>query len=74
MEKTYKIPEGSEEKVDEMVAVAVERFLRDQMKETPVEEKQDYQEAVNSFRIENNMNPKYTIVKIEPILDDTKNL
>ena len=65
--RTYKIPEGSESKVDEMVAVAVERFLREQLKETPVEEKVEYQTAVDSFRKDNLMKTKY---EVKPIKDE----
>jgi len=60
-EITFKIPTGSEEKVKEMVSVAVERFLREQMKEVPVEEKPEYQEAVDSFRKENEMETKFAV-------------
>ena len=63
-EITFKIPVGSEEKVREMVAVAVERFLREQMKETPVEEKPEYKEAVDSFRLDNSMEAKFTKAEV----------
>lgn len=68
IEKTYKIPDGSEEKVDAMVAVAVERFLREQMKETPVDEKPEYKQAVDSFRADNDMELKFEVKEeVKPI-------
>ncbi len=63
-EITFKIPVGSEEKVKEMVAVAVERFLRTQMQETPVEEKPEYKEAVDSFRLDNKMEAKFAVAEV----------
>jgi hypothetical protein len=74
MEKTYKIPEGSESIVDNMVAVGVERFLAQQMKEVPVQEKPEYQTAVDSFRTDNKMELRFTKVEevlVEEKLDDT---
>ena len=62
-EITFKIPVGSEEKVREMVAVAVERFLREQMAETPVEEKPEYKTAVDTFRADNKMELKFAKVE-----------
>ena len=69
MIKEYKIPEGSEAIVDKMVAVGVERFLAQQMKETPVEEKPEYQKAVDTFRVDNGMEAKFTKVEEKPIED-----
>ena len=62
-EITFKIPEGSEEKVKEMVQVAVERFLKAQMAETPVEEKPEYKTAVDTFRADNKMELKFAKVE-----------
>ena len=70
IEKTYKIPEGSESKVNEMVAVAVERFLREQYKETPVEEKPEYRTAVDTFRKDNLMETKFEVKPVEEIIDE----
>jgi|LakMenEpi03Aug12_release.lakeMendotaPanAssembly.Ray.scaffolds.fasta_scaffold249824_5 hypothetical protein len=69
MEKTYKIPEGSEESVDNMVSVAVERFLAQQLKETPVQEKPEYKDAVDTFREDNGMDKKFENKPIEEVKD-----
>jgi hypothetical protein len=67
IEKTYKIPEGSEAIVDNMVQIGVERFLKIQLSQPPVEEKVEYQQAVDSFRTENAMELKYSKVEVKPI-------
>jgi hypothetical protein len=63
--KEYKIPEGSESFVDAMVARCVEDFIAQQMREKPIEEKPEYQTAVDSFRVENGMEKKFEKVKEE---------
>ena len=70
MEKTYKIPEGSEALVDAMVARCVEDFIAQQMREKPIEEKLEYQQAVDTFRVENGMEKKFEKVD-EKIVDDS---
>lgn len=69
--KNYKIPSGAESIVDNMVAVGVERFLKEQMAIPPIEEKVEYQQAVDTFRTENNMTTKFTKIEIEePLLEE----
>jgi hypothetical protein len=68
MEKTYKFPAQCEQAVDNMVAVVVERYLRQQMSAPPVEEKVEYQQAVDAFRVENNMETVFTKkIEVKPI-------
>ena len=69
MIKQYTIPDGSEKIVDNMVAVGVERFLKEQFATPPVESKPEYKEAVDTFRTENNMTAKFTKV-VEPLLEE----
>jgi len=69
IEKTYKIPEGSESVVDYAVNEVVELFLKEQFATPPVESKPEYQTAVDSFRVENNMTAKFTKV-VEPLLEE----
>jgi len=69
--REYKIPEGSEDLVDAMVVRCVEDFLAQQMRGKPVEEKPEYQEAVDAFRAENDMEVKYE-VKEEPMQEEVK--
>jgi hypothetical protein len=69
IEKTYKIPEGSETIVDNMVAVGVERFIRQQM-EIPVEEKIEYREAIDTFRADNHMELRFA--KVEEVQEEPK--
>ena len=57
--KEYKIPEGSEKLVDAMVARCVEDFLAQQMRERPIEEKLEYQQAVDAFRKDNKMKARF---------------
>jgi hypothetical protein len=55
-----KVPVGSEEQVKSLASVAVERFLMSQMAGIPVEQKPEYQEAVDTFRKDNKMALKFT--------------
>jgi hypothetical protein len=57
--KEYKIPEGSGKLVDAMVARCVEDFLAQQMREKPIEEKPEYQQAVDAFRKDNKMKARF---------------
>jgi hypothetical protein len=66
MEKTYKIPVGAEEAVDNMVKMAVERYLR-LPHEVIVENKPEYRQAVDSFLADNNMELKYSKVKVDKV-------
>jgi len=65
IKKTYELPEGSEEIVDNLVKVGIERFLR-QQHETKVEDKPEFQQAVDSALEANSWDKKYEIKK-EPI-------
>jgi hypothetical protein len=58
-EITFKIPDGSEEKVKEMVVVGVERFLAQQIVVVPVQETEEYKTAVDTFRADNGMEKKF---------------
>ena len=65
-----KIPVGSEEAVKNLASVAVERFLQTQFKEVPVEEKPEYREAVDSFRVENKMEAKFAVKVVEEVKEE----
>ena len=60
MEKTYKIPEGAEKIVDNMVSVGVERFIAQQKLVIPKEATTEYETAVDAFRKDNKMEPKFS--------------
>ena len=66
MKKFYELPEGSEEIVDNLVKVGIERFLR-QQHDTPVEQKPEFQQAVDSAFVANNWEKKYDKPIEEPI-------
>jgi hypothetical protein len=61
------VPDGAEEKVKELAAVAVERFLR--AKDLKVDEKAvaAFETKIDDFCLANEMCPKFRKEEIEPV-------
>lgn len=69
IEKTYKIPEESEEIIDNLVKVGIERFYR-QAFVKPVEEQNGFQVAIDKIMVENEWDKVYNAVEESTLLSN----
>ena len=68
IEKTYKIPEGSEEIIDALVKTGIDRFYRREM-DTPVDSKPEFKTAVDSAMVANNWDKRFDI-RVADVIDE----